>query len=420
MKTTLLTVGALACGLLGVAVSNGGAQDHAADRLYGEVRTAAGQVYEGFIRWDRNEGSWYDILDGTRDVDAELVALARGAEVEENDRARSVEFLGVRISWNEDPEGATSAQAGIRFGHVRSLQVAGDDRARLVLRSGQEVELFGGSTDLGSDLRELTVEGRQGAIVELRWRDLDRIDFKDVPSGVRPASARLYGVVEDRWGNTFEGYVAWDLDEIFGSDVLDGREGRTDHEIAFDRIVSIERLGSSSSLVTLVDGVELELGGSNDVGQGHRGVQISDPELGQIHVPWSAFRVVRFSPAASAGAGRAAFDGGQHPLRGTVETEDGESLTGAVIWDADEGSSWEMLNGEWRGLVFDIEFGRVASIRKRGNRSAEVTLRDGRTFELEGSNDVDRGNKGILVDLGAGEWVAVSWDRFRRLTLEER
>jgi len=170
MKTTLLTTGALACGLLVVAASGGAAQHAASDRLYGEVRTAAGERYEGFLRWDRNEGGWYDILDGTRDIDAELVALAEGTEVDQNDRARSVEFLGVRISWNEDPEGPDAAQAGVRFGHVRSLRVAGDDRALLVLRSGQEVELFGGSTDLGTDLRGFAVETGQGEVVELRWR----------------------------------------------------------------------------------------------------------------------------------------------------------------------------------------------------------------------------------------------------------
>jgi hypothetical protein len=33
------------------------------DRIWGQLHTTSGDVYEGFIRWDRNEGSWVDIID---------------------------------------------------------------------------------------------------------------------------------------------------------------------------------------------------------------------------------------------------------------------------------------------------------------------------------------------------------------------
>ena len=41
------------------------------DRIWGRVYTTAGDVYEGFIRWDRNEGSWVDILDGSKTIPPE-------------------------------------------------------------------------------------------------------------------------------------------------------------------------------------------------------------------------------------------------------------------------------------------------------------------------------------------------------------
>ncbi|HZD04379.1 MAG TPA: hypothetical protein VE173_05665, partial [Longimicrobiales bacterium] len=41
------------------------------DRLYGRVTTAAGQVLEGYLRWDRNEGSWADMLNGIKEMDPE-------------------------------------------------------------------------------------------------------------------------------------------------------------------------------------------------------------------------------------------------------------------------------------------------------------------------------------------------------------
>lgn len=392
------------------------AQD--ADRIYGQIRTASGEVYEGYIRWDRNEGSWADILNGSKELDREVVAWARGAD--EEDRRRSIEFLGVRISWNDDGEGATSAESGIRFGHLRSLRVIGDDRALVELTSGEELEMWGGSTDLGGTMRELLVEDPDRGTQELRWRDLDRIEFMEAPRGVpEAASRRLYGTVEDRWGNAYTGYVSWDLDEIFGSDILDGDERGRDHEIPFEEIEGIERVGSGSSRVFLRGGEELVLSGSNDVADGHRGVQVTDPALGQVEVGWDEFESVRFFEAPARGGDYDDFEPAWR-LYGTVETEDGESFTGTIYWDADETWSWEMLDGSWRDVAFDIEFGRIERIRKRSSRAAEVTLTDGRSFELEGSNDVDRDNKGIVVEVDGAEPVVIGWDRFSEITFRHR
>lgn len=403
--------------LLAAALSLAAAPVHAqgpSERLYGEVRTAAGQRYQGYLRWDRNEAGWWDLLHGRREVDPDLVAAALGEDVSAS-RARSVEFLGVRISWNEDPE-LGWAESAIRFGQVASLTVTGDDRARLLLRSGEEAEFYGGSTDLGAGFRGLVVDDPVRGRIELDWQDLDRVDFTvagtDAPA---PADSRLHGTVEDRWGQRWQGYVSWDLDEVLTTDVLDGEDRGRERAIHFADIQGIERASATSARVLLAGGEEVELSGSNDVGAGHRGVQVSDPRLGQVDVPWSEFRSVRFHPAAVGEPVRAAFDGGVR-LQGTVTTEDGERLQGLITWDADEAWSWEMLDGRWRGLDFDVEFGQVAAIRKAGGRSAVVTLRDGRSLELEGSNDVSRANKGILVETEGGETVAVSWERFRDVT----
>ncbi len=408
---------AFAAGALALAPRPAHAQDQ--DRLYGQVRTASGEVYEGYIRWDRNEGGWVDLLDGSKELDQEL--LASVGEEDESSRERSVEFLGVRISWEEDDDLPSSAEAGLRFGHLRSLRVTGDDRAMLTLKSGEKVELFGGSTDLGDDMRELVIDDPSRDLVELAWRDLDRIDFMAVPAGApAPRSRRLYGTTEDRWGNRYTGYLAWDLDEILGSDILDGEERGHDRDIPFDRIEGIERESSRSARVFLRGGEEVVLTGTNDVGEGHRGVQISDPALGQVDVGWDELASVRFQdppPAASLGADYDAFGRGWR-LRGTVETEDGERYSGQVVWDVDESWSWEILDGNWRDESFDIELGKVDRIEKRSSRSAEVTLLDGRSFELEGSNDVDRTNKGIVVELDDGGRVVVDWERFRSVTFE--
>ena len=133
-----------------------------------------------------------------------------------------------------------------------------------------------------------------------------------------------------------------------------------------------------------------------------------------MKVGWDDFADVTFTEAP-ADADRVLFDGGRS-ITGSVVTESGESLTGTVRWDNDEASTWEMLNGESRGVDFEIEFAQIARIEKSG-RGALVTLRDGRSFELSGSNDVNDENRGIVVDTGNGV-RKVPWEDFRELRLE--
>jgi hypothetical protein len=406
----------------GLILSAGGGHQEVQDddRLYGRVVTAAGDVFEGYLRWDKNEGSWADVLDGTKDTPWESFRDAERLDRESSRRARenSINILGLRISWSGDEEVVpASSTSGIRFGHIHSLAVMGDDRALLTLKSGEEVELHGGATDLGDELRSLVVEDAQRGWVELRWADLDLVEFMAAPTGSSPPEGRrLRGTLRTRGGMEFTGLVSWDRDEILSTDVLDGEERGVEVEFPFSSIVAIERAGSSGARVVLSDGEEVMLRGSNDVDHGNRGIAISDPGLGQVEVRWDAFDEIAFHESLVESGGYDGFDGG-HSLRGTVETEDGTLLTGWIRWDNDEASGWELLNGEDRGVTFEIEFAQIASIRRLGSWGCEVTLRDGRIFELEGSNDVDSGNKGIYINLDDEETVLVPWWDFREAVL---
>ena len=388
------------------------------DRLWGEVITVDGDVYEGFIRWDRNEVGWADLLNGSREIDWRDRAdweYAAGAEPES--RERSIEFLGIRISWDDDESlFPSSGESGIRFGHIDRLTVTDRQGAMLRLRSGEMVEFRNGSTDIGTDIREILVEDPDRGMVELGWEDLDEISFREAPRRARPRSERLYGTVEDRRGNSYTGYISWDLDEVLTEDILDGDEDGRDREVPFSQIGAIERTGFRGSLVTLVDGTEMRLEGSNDVDDGHRGVQVSDPAVGQIEIPWDEFEAIRFHrPELS--AHRSDFDGGRR-LYGTVETESGDRFTGFIRWDADEAYTWEILDGSSRDIVYDIEFGEIERIERNSFFGADVTLRDGRVIELEDSNGVDEGNRGIFIETESGEKIIVDWLAFRSVTFD--
>lgn len=396
-----------------LALVLGTGQEAPSDRLYGRVVTAGGDVFEGYLRWDRNEGGWGDVLDGSKELPWENARDAEELDRSyERRRERSIEFLGLRVSWSDDDDYPSSATSGIRFGHVQSLRVYGDDRALLTLKSGEEIEFEGGSTDIGRSLRDLVVDDPQRGMVELRWRDLDEVDFFSAPAGTAPPVAqRLYGTLRTRSGLEFTGFVSWDVDEILDSDILDGEERGRDREIPFHRIAAIRRAGSSGARVTLLNGDEITLRDTNDVDDGNRGITIADPGLGQVTVDWEEFDELRFGAPSSAGAGYDDFDGGK-ALWGTVLTMDGERLTGYIRWDNDEAATWELLNGHQDDVRFDVEFGKVEGIRRLGRWGAEVTLFDGRVFELEGSNDVDEDNKGIFVIAEDGEVRMVEWRDF--------
>ncbi len=118
--------------LLCVAVLAGPAKAQDGDRIWGQLYTTSGDVYEGFIRWDRNEGSWVDILDGSKVIPVENYQAWLEAKDREGPPLRYIDLQGFRISWREaDPNFPPTAASGIRFGHLRSLRVVEGDGVEL-------------------------------------------------------------------------------------------------------------------------------------------------------------------------------------------------------------------------------------------------------------------------------------------------
>ncbi|PKK83272.1 MAG: hypothetical protein CVT49_09235 [candidate division Zixibacteria bacterium HGW-Zixibacteria-1] len=410
MKTVVISLGAL-MGLLilsAVAMADEG-------QLYGKIYTVDDEVLEGFIRWDKNEASWCDLLDGTKELEGKKYRKYRRRDNDRRDR--SVKIFGMTIySEGDNIWSFTSAEAGIRMGHIAKLSPAGDNTVMLELKSGEEVELSGGSGDIGEDNREILIDDLKEGIIEIYWDEIDHIEFMNAPKKESAFGKRLYGTLTTRRGETFSGYIGWDMDETFDGDILDGREGRRKRKIEFSNIASIERRSSSSAEVTLKNGKTMEMDDSNDIDSGNRGIVISDLKLGSVRVNWDGFDRLDFSePPGNMTYND--FDGGKK-LHGTVITEGGEKYAGNIVWDSDEEFTWEILNGDMRDVEFDIEFGMIKAIEKMSSRTSMVTLKDGRTFKLRGSNDVDSDNKGIIVMDGRDE-IVVDWDDFESVEFDQ-
>ncbi len=377
------------------------------DRIYGRVVTQEGDTFEGLIRWDKNEASWVDLLNGSK--------TTRSGDR----RRRTIEIFGIEVVEYEEGGSSGSRISGVRFGHLERLENTGSNRALLTLRSGQRVEFRGGSTDIGNDVREIIVEDPARGEVELRWRNIDAIDFRPTRDAATSRyGPRLFGTLTTRNGYAFTGYICWDVDEVLAQDILDGEdENGYDRKIPFGTIARIERESRRSSRVLLRSGDVMVLRGSNDVNDENRGILVLDPYLGQVQVDWDTFEAVTFSEPDFPITYNDFFGSGL--LKGTVVTRDGQTYTGVIRWDDDEAYAWELLNGELDGLEFDIEFAFVREIERLSSRAARVFLRDGRSFDLRDSNDVNDENDGIFVTLADGSEVKIDWDDFERVRFDK-
>jgi len=387
------------------------AEDHGF--IFGTITTDWGDEYTGRIRWDKNEGFWDDIIDATKYDDERF---------DSSDRRRSgsrIRIFGLNINTGDNWSWSSSSQ--IRFGQIESIEPRSRGRTTVTLKSGEKIRFEDSGSDLGSGVRGIQVDVEDEGVIDLDWSDLERIELFAEPDGYKASESdveRLFGRVETETGTSFTGFICWDADEIYSTDILDGEEHGRDREIPFESIESITRRSSSSCEVKLKSGREMKLSGTNDVDDGNRGIYVMVAGMGQVKVPWDEFESVTFL-AAPSGAQMTfdRYDGGRR-LNGTVTDEDGDNYTGTIVWDNDERFTWEFLNGEQDDLEYDIEFAQIASIERRSGRSAIVILRDGTELRLRGSNDVNDENKGVFIESDDGDLVELDWDEFEKVVFK--
>lgn len=393
MKKALL-LGFIALGLLYYLLpSNVSAES---GRIYGTIRTIDGEDFEGWIRWDKNEAYWDDIIDATKE--------RKGKRYRRKSRRRSSSSFFI---WSS----GSNRQSELKFGHIQTLIPVSSSEAVITLKSGEEYEMSG--ADLGTSVRDIIVDDKEEGEIWLEWNDIDEINFSKEPTEPESSAERLYGKLTTRRGDEFVGWIEWDRDEVMTTDILDGNEGRRkNRKIKFGKIKSLERRSSSSCIVTLKSGKTMKLSGTNDVNSGNRGIRVKDPALGRIDVEWNDFDIVEFMPVPRDKLPKYdSFDGGRK-IMGTVFTEDGEKFEGEIVWDNDEQYTWEHLNGNFHGLNVVIEFANIKLIERHSRRGAVITTRAGRNILLKGSNDVNSENNGIIVKLDDGDEVEIDWYDF--------
>lgn len=276
-----------------------------------------------------------------------------------------------------------------------------------------------------------------------------------------PPSDRLYGRVLTTDGQSVEGYLRWNDGEVSTTDYLDGGrvtppefladavaldpdfaakqkaersivafgqriswdeddiEGAplSESAIRFGHIRTLEPVDDRSARLTLTDGVVVEMRSlSSDIGRRMQPLAIETRDGDIVRVRWRELTRVDFLSAPSATRRPAAAR-----LHGTLTTTGGAAFTGNIRWDLDETVDTDILDGRGQGGEPDqeIPFSEIARIEWESARSARVTLRDGSSVELRGTNDVNREIRGIEVfDAGLGR-VIVYWEDFESMRFHD-
>ena len=411
MRKTLSTA-LLVLGLVVIATGAQAARQDNDGFLYGTVVTDSGKEYTGFLRWNADEEAFWDDL-----FHSAKTKLPYIDEVDRADRRRdrkkhtNIKIFGFRVNVESDDWAGDDSRVFIaRFGDIERITVKGDDAARLDMKGGESLDVEGYANDVGATI--LVKDAGLGEI-ELHWDNIDTIRFAAAPRGADPGEQRLYGKLETRIGS-FEGFIQWDKEECLASDRLDGETEDGELSIPMGSIARIERHGSQGCEVTLKDGRDYRLRGSNDVNDDNRGIMVEDKRYGRVVIYWDEFDRLDFEDRKDSGRGYGDYEG-QKPLSGTVVGKDGEKHRGRIVFDLDESENWEMLNGNWRDAEYNIPFSLVARIEP-GRDESRVLLRGGEELWLEDSQDVTENNDGLLIfDQGDADPLYLRWQQIESI-----
>jgi hypothetical protein len=381
--------------------------------LYGLITTVDGATYEGRLRWGGDEEAfWGDYFNGSK-VENPWVAHVPPEQLEES---LPIEIFGVEITQRErqiDLERPFMA----RLGDIARIEARGGE-VRVTLKSGTVLDLdrFSAS-DFDDGVR--VWDAKQDAI-DLDSLRIRTIELLPTPS-LGAAPYRLHGTVRTRQGD-FTGFVQWDREKCVGTDELGGRTAEGKLSLRFDTIRSIARDSNDSSLVTLLDGREIMLSDTPDVGHGNRGIYVDDRRYGRVLISWDAFERVEFSPGGS-GPAYGDFPPGS-PITGSVTTRAGGRVAGRLVYDLDESETVETLDAPSRGVDYTIPLGLIASIvppgrDERDAQRTRLTLHNGEELWLESTGDLGDGNAGLLIFVDGRERVEyLPWTDVERIDFD--
>jgi sporulation protein YlmC with PRC-barrel domain len=376
--------------------------------LYGKIFTQS-NIYEGPIRWGKEEVYWSDYFNASKRANPEY----------KNTKTIYIEGDSwFNLNWDlqsiwEDQ--ASVHQFNCQFGDIKQMKVLGRAKAKLQFKNGWEIEVQGeGYNDMGENI---VIIDKDLGTMQIDWGKISKVEFSNSPQKVQKFGESLYGTVETNRREKFTGWIEWDHDERIGTDKLDGYSKDGNVSLFFSEIAKIEKQGNGS-LVETKSGKSVLLGGTNDVNTENRGINVLVEGLGMVDIPWESFKRVTFQKKEDGGQG---FEDFPVPkaLSGKVFLLEEKEFSGKLVYDLDETLDLETLEGKDNGNNFTIPFRNIKSIKPKNNQFAQVELKSGQQFLLNGSNDVSGGNNGILIfQKGKKEPVQVPWSQIDQILFD--
>ena len=365
--------------------------------LYGRITMVNGATYQGRLRFGGNEEAfWGDYFNAVKKSNP-------WAELAPENAVRDVSL---------------SRPIMARFGDIAKIEANGR-HLWATLKSGHRYHLARYAADDFAD--GVRVWDDHGKVVNLNERRVRSIELFSANAADAAAPVRLYGTVRTREGE-FTGFLQWNRREGLGMDALDGRSSTGELvSVPFQTIRSIARQSDNNSRVTLLDGREVVLSDTREVGAGNAGMYVDDARYGRVLVSWEAFIRADFKEHGGSGPAYNDFPAGA-PLAGTVTTRGGQKLTGRLVFDLDESQITETLDAPSAGVDYTIPFGMVASIvlpAPGATERVKVTLQSGAELQLAREGDLAEGNAGMLVFLNGRERPEyVSWAEVQRIDFD--
>lgn len=105
-------------------------------------------------------------------------------------------------------------------------------------------------------------------------------------------------------------------------------------------------------------------------------------------------------------------------IYGIINSELG-TFQGRVMWDKDERTLAEELDGNDESQEHEIKFTAIKSLEKvNDGKATKVVLKDGQKLILTGTNDVNNGHRGIWLDNPKLGRVEIKWSQFEMLVIQ--
>ncbi|WP_154223591.1 hypothetical protein [Marinicella rhabdoformis] len=394
--------------------------------IHGTVKLKSGESHTGILRWDEDEETfWSDHFNGEKSEIPQYKTLSDDIkeQIEDAQVGPKLNLLSFKITLSSVfADDIENPDFIVPFAAIAKLLTVTDDSGsrglKIELHNGDVFESYEGSNDLNADVFVKKSDGTTG---EFRMKQIESITFSRAADGLSGFDQGIYAVVDSKLG-TFKGRIQWDRDERFLKEAIDGSDlANPENEelsIPLSDIESIEKK-EKGSLLTLQNGKQLHLSGTNDVDADNRGIFIDTPEKGRMSLPWEQFKKMAIQEfPQNDWQEYHSLISKKGKLNAQLTLKDGAQISAKnLVYNMAQTSPAEMIRCTVKGMDYYLPLFQIKSIEPKSNQHALVTLIDGEQVEMFDSASFTEENLGLLFSVdGVSKYV--NWKDVKKVDFE--